>query len=238
MTGCFNREAVMQDPMMSHDRPDRVLVEMSRQGDNDAFGELVRRHYRRCVDLATFFVRNHWDAEDQVQIACSKAHERLYQYQGEAEFATWLSRIVTNQCLMFMREKRRARFVYLDDMSRGPEAPPLELPACGPDPEGELGFGELKEVLRTEMRRVPPMLRNVMILRDIQELPMTDVAEALQISVPAAKSRLLRGRIELRSRLKRRCESIGTMSPLSRSAAPVNRVAHHRAIRPLVTNGV
>jgi RNA polymerase sigma-70 factor (ECF subfamily) len=61
---------------------------------------------------------------------------RLDQYQGESEFGTWLSRIVTNQCLMFMREQRRARFVYVDDTSREPDTPPLELPACGPDPEG------------------------------------------------------------------------------------------------------
>ena len=227
----------MQDPMMSHDRPDRVLVEMSRQGDNDAFGELVRRHYRRCIELATLFVRNHWDAEDQVQIACSKAHTRLHQFQGESEFATWLSRIVTNQCLMFMRERRRARFIYLDDTSREPDVPPLEVPACGPDPEGELAFSELKQVLRTEMQRVPPMLRNVMLLRDIQELPMTDVAETLQISVPAANSRLLRGRTELRSRLKRHCQNIGTLPALSRSAAPVNRVVHHRAMRSLLAAG-
>src|SRR4051794_13650161 len=228
----------MQDLRVLSEQLDYELVALSRQGDNDAFGELVRRHYRRCIDLATLFVRNHWDAEDQVQIACSKAHTRLHQFQGEAEFATWLSRIVTNQCLMFMRERRRARFVYLDDTTREYEAPPLELPACGPDPEGELALGELKQVLRTELRRVPPVLRNVILLRDIQELPMTDVADALQISVPAAKSRLLRGRTELRSRLKRRCQNMGTLSPLSRSAAPLNRVAHPRTMHPLVVAGI
>ena len=227
----------MQSTTYSPEKNDFALVAMARQGDNDAFGELVRRHYRRCVDLATFFVRNPWDGEDQVQIAFSKAHSRLEQFQGEAEFGTWLSRIVTNQCLMFMRERRRARFVYLDDSTRESDAPPLELPACGPDPEGEVAFGQLKQVLRTEIRRVPPLLRNVIMLRDIQELPMTEVADALQISVPAAKSRLLRARTELRSRLKERCENMGTSSPLSRSAAPLNRVAHHRAIQPLTSSG-
>jgi len=227
----------MQDPVTLSEHTDRILVDLARQGDNDAFGELVRRHYRKCVELATLFVRNQWDAEDQVQIACSKAHIHLHQFQGEAEFATWLSRIVTNQCLMSMRERRRARFVYLDDTSREPEAPPLELPACGPDPEGELALRELKQVLRTEMRRIPPMLRDVMLLRDIQGLAMTDVADALQISVPAAKSRLLRGRTELRSRLKRHCENTGTLSPLSRTAAPLNRMAHHRAMHPRIAVG-
>jgi RNA polymerase sigma-70 factor, ECF subfamily len=221
--------------MATLDEPDYRLVEMAREGDKDAFGELIRRHYRRCIDLATLFLRNRCDAEDQVQIACSKAYLRLEQFQGEAQFVTWLSRIVTNQCLMFMRERRRARFVYLDDTSRDPDAPPLELPACGPDPEGELALHELKEVLRTEIRRVPPLLRNVMTLRDIQELPIKDVAEQLKIGIPATKSRLLRARTELRSRLKRRCDNVGTLPMLSRAAAPLNRVALHRAMEPMLS---
>ncbi len=99
-----------------------------------------------------------------MQIACSKAYVRLDQFQGEAEFVTWLSRIVTNKCLrnILMRERRRARFVYLDDPWRQPDAPRMELPACGPDPEGELALDELKQLLRSEIRRVPPLLRNVM----------------------------------------------------------------------------
>jgi RNA polymerase sigma-70 factor, ECF subfamily len=213
---------------------DQALVDLARQGDNDAFGELIRRHWHRCVDLATFFLRNRGDAEDEVQNAFAKAFAHLDQYQGEAEFSTWLARIVTNQCLMLMRVKRRTRFVYLDDDLTTQDAPPMELPACGPDPEGEYAFGQMKAVLRTEIRRIPPMLRNVMVLRDIQELPMVDVAAQLGITVPAAKSRLLRARTELRSRLMRHAERSGQVSPLSRSAAPLHRVAHHRAMRPLL----
>ena len=86
---------------------------------------------------------------------------RLHQFHGDSEFVTWLSRIVTNQCLMFMRVRRRARFVYLDDASPESEAPPLELAAGGPDPEGELAVNELKQVLRTEIRHIPPLLRKL-----------------------------------------------------------------------------
>ena len=114
----------MQSLTATLDSPDRVLVDLARHGDNDAFGELVRRHHRRCVESRPF-LRNHWDAEDQVQVALLKAHTHLSQYQGEAEFVTWLLRIVINQCLMFMREKRRAQFVYLDDKSRGSRPPRL-----------------------------------------------------------------------------------------------------------------
>ena len=111
------------------DRPDHLLVDLSRQGDDDAFGELLSRHYRRCIDLATMYLRNHWDAEDQVQIAMSKAHARLHQFQGEAEFATWLSRIVANQCLMFIRDRRRAKFVIWTIPRENRMLLPAESPA-------------------------------------------------------------------------------------------------------------
>ncbi len=215
----------------NHDRTDHVLVDRARTGDDNAFGELIRRHYRRCVDLASLIVRNHWDAEDQVQTACTKAHTHLHQFHGDAEFVTWLLRIVTNECRMFLRERRRAQFVYVDDTAREPGI--LELPACGPDPEGESALNELKQILATEIRRVPPRLRGVIMLRDIQELPMLDVANALQIKVPAAKSRLLRARAELELRVKHRCTNMGTMSAISRQAAPFSRVAHHRTMTPL-----
>ena len=191
----------MQGLTATLDRPDRMLVDLARNGDHDAFEELVRRHYGRCVDVATSFLHNHWDAEDQVQVAWLKTHMRLHQYHGEAEFSAWLLRIVTNECLMFLREKRRARFVYLDDTSDGVR---FELSECSPDAEHELASGELKQILATEVRRVPPLLRNVITLRDIQELPMTAVADIVEISVPAAKSRLVRARTELRRRLLRR----------------------------------
>ncbi len=222
----------MQDATRIVELADPALVRMARRGDRNAFGELMRRHRQKCVDLAVFYLRNRGDAEDEVQNAFSKAFAHLDQYQGEAEFATWLARIVSNQCLMLMRVRRRTRFVYLDETANGAEVPPMELPSCGPDPEGEYAVEQMKIVLRTEIRRIPPLLRNVMLLRDIQELPMSDVADQLGITVPAAKSRLLRARTELRSRLMRHIQKSGTLSPLSRSAAPLNRVAHHRAMRP------
>jgi RNA polymerase sigma-70 factor, ECF subfamily len=211
---------------------DQQLVELARNGDQNAFGELLTRHRQKCVGLAVFLLRNRGDAEDEVQNAFSKAYAHLDQYQGEAEFSTWLARIVSNQCLMLLRVRRRTKFVYLDETSNVHDAPPVELPACGPDPEGEFAYGQMKQVLRTEIRRIPPILRNVMLLRDIKELPMTDVADRLGITVPAAKSRLLRARTELRLRLMRHAERNGTQSPLSRTAAPINRVAHHRAMHP------
>jgi RNA polymerase sigma-70 factor (ECF subfamily) len=210
---------------------DAQLVERSRAGDQDAFGELIRRHRRKCVDLGCFFLRNRVDAEDSAQNAFLKAYEHLEQYQGDAEFSTWLARIVANECLMLMRMRRRARFVYLDEEPTQTKSLPIQLPGNGPDPEGELAHSQLTDVLRTEVGRIPPLLRNVMLLRDIKGLPVRDVADQLGISVSAAKSRLVRARAELRLRMVRHYNPRTASSPLSRTAAPLARVGRHFVLR-------
>lgn len=228
---------IMQDTTITPDQSDQMLVELARQGDKDAFGELIRRYRQKCVDLATCFLHNRGDAEDEVQNAFAKAYAHLDQYEGRAEFVTWLSRIVTNQCLMLLRERRRVQFVYLDDSGNGQEGPPRELPAKDWDPEGELAFRQIKQVVTAEVQRLPPLLRNVMLLRDLQNLPMSAVAERLGITVPAAKSRLLRARTEVQQCMMSQHEKFGKLFSLSRSAAPLNRMAHHRAMRPAITVG-
>jgi RNA polymerase sigma-70 factor (ECF subfamily) len=210
---------------------DAELVELSLQKDREAFGELIQRHWRKCVDIACYFLRNRSDAEDQAQNALMRAYQHLAQYQGEAEFGTWLSRIVANQCLMLMRVRRRARFVYLDESPTDQKAVPVQLPSADPDPEGELAYAQLNEVLRMEVGRIPRLMRNVMVLRDIQGLPMTDVAGQLGITVSAAKSRLVRARAELRSRLSKHYGGLRDASPLQRSAAPLSKVGRHCALR-------
>jgi RNA polymerase sigma-70 factor (ECF subfamily) len=218
----------MQDAISELSKmPDFQLVELARSGDQRAFGELAQRHWRKCVELGCFFLRNRGDAEDQAQNAILKAYEHLDQYQGEAEFSTWLARIVANQCLMLMRVRRRARFIYLDGPPAEPRGLPVQIAAPQPDPEGELGFIQLSQALKTEVTRIPSLMRNVMLLRDIQGLPMKDVADHLGITVSAAKSRLVRARAELRSRMTRHYAGMRNPSPLSRTAAPLNRVGSH-----------
>jgi RNA polymerase sigma-70 factor (ECF subfamily) len=192
---------------------DTELVAEAREGGQEAFGILITRHYRTCVNIAAFILRDRSDAEDEVQKACCKAFEHLDQYHGDAEFLTWLLRIVSNQCLMLIRVRRRARFLYIDADPDREKSSPVELPATIPDPEHEVINSELCEVLRTEIRHIPPLFRNVLLLRDVQDLPMPEVAARLKITVPAAKSRLLRARIELRERVLRHCGSQASSKP-------------------------
>src|SRR5258705_9133716 len=93
---------------------DAQLVGLAKQGDRDAFGELIHRHRRRCANLATSILRHWGEAEEETQNACWKAFEHIDQFQGQAQFSTWLMRIVENQCLMLIRLRGRANFVHLD----------------------------------------------------------------------------------------------------------------------------
>ena len=179
------------------------LIEFARQGDTAAFGELINRHYSSCLKRASSLIRNPTDAEDEVQNACWKAFERLAQFRGDGTFSAWLSRIVENQCLMRIREDRQARFLYLDQSTESNIR--LELVAQVPGPEDDLGDQQLETLLWREISRIPPLLRNVIVLSDVERLPMPDVAARLGLSIPAAKSRLGRARLELRARLSKYC---------------------------------
>lgn len=188
--------------------PDEVLVTLAQAGDNQAFATLIERHHSSCSKLAYSIVRDKQDAEDEVQNACWKAFEHIGQFQRDAKFSTWLTRIVVNQCLMRLRQTRRSRLVYIEDTATE-DSRAFDLPAITDSPEQALAKSELGDVLRHEIGRIPPMLRNVFVLRDVQELPMQDVADKLGISVAAAKSRLLRARIELRNRLEKHQGRLG-----------------------------
>jgi len=203
---------------------DSDLIDCARRGDEWAFSELMKRHRNWCVGLASFILRDNGDAEDQAQNAIWKAFQHLDQFQGEAEFSNWLSRIVVNQCLMFLRGKRRVRFLHLDAGIPG-YGGIIDLPSWRPDPEGELGSRQVRKVLASEIRRIPPLLRHVLILRDVQELPMRDVADRLGITVPAAKSRLSRARIELRARVLRHCGPSGHGGLISKTGMPLERLS-------------
>jgi len=182
---------------------DDDLVRAAQAGADGAFAELMRRHYDTSLKLALSILRDYADAEDEAQNAWWKAFEHLGQFNGEAKFTTWMTRIVVNQCLMRLRRTRRAKFFSIDETVVGEETMTLDLPSPAPSQEKELGRREVGEVLRQEIRRIPPLLRHVFILRDVEELPMADVAARLGITVAAAKSRLLRARQELRIRMEK-----------------------------------
>jgi RNA polymerase sigma-70 factor, ECF subfamily len=205
-------EAPKPEPIVD---ADAELVARAQQGDQSAFTDLVNRHYQSCLKLARSIVRDHEDAEDEVQNAYTKAFLHLQGFEGNSRFSTWLSRIVVNQCLMRLRQLRRANFTYLDDPGADENLPKFELRDPSENPEQRLGRSEVASILHKEVSRIPVLLRKPLLLRESLRLPLSEVAKQLDISEAAAKSRLLRARRELRERLTKHEGSRGTATLLS-----------------------
>jgi RNA polymerase sigma-70 factor, ECF subfamily len=177
------------------------LVRLAQARDQEAFHELMSRTKSASMRLALSVVKNREDAEDQVQNSFLNAWKKIGSFHLEAKFSTWMRTIVMNQSLMHLRNKRRAALQPLDDgQEDGVAMDPADI---RPGQEDALGQRELTNHLHAELRRLPPIFREVLELRDLQELSTEDVASRLGISEPAAKSRLSRARQMLRKRMER-----------------------------------
>src|SRR6266478_8556984 len=181
-----------------------ALVNAARAGDVTAFEELVRRYDRNVFRIAQHITQNREDAEDVVQDAFLKAYSNLNQFQGQSKFYTWLVRIAVNEALMKLRRRRPERMVSLDEeIKTEDDSVPREVADWSPNPEQNYNQAELREILSRTIQGLPPGFRTVFILRDVEGLSTEETAEALELSIPAVKSRLLRARLQLRERLNR-----------------------------------
>jgi RNA polymerase sigma-70 factor, ECF subfamily len=185
--------------------PDELsLVTRAREGDTSAFNDLVRRYDRKIYRLAMNITQNAEDAEDVLQETFLKAFEHLGGFQGNSKFYTWLVRIAVNEALMKLRKRKSDRTVPLDEpVDTGDETVVREIAVWDQDPETKYSQEELGGILKEAVESLRPAFRTVFVLRDIEELSTEDTAQALGISVPAVKSRLLRARLQLREKLTR-----------------------------------
>ena len=170
-----------------------VLVRAAKGGDDGAFNQLVKRYDRNVFRIAQHITQNREDAEDVVQDAFLKAYTNLQQFQEQSKFYTWLVRIAVNEALMKLRRRRPERTVSLDEeIQTGEDSVPREVADWSPNPEQNYNQAELREILTKTIQGLPPGFRTVFILRDVEGLSTEETADALELSVPAVKSRLLR----------------------------------------------
>src|SRR5271154_4787541 len=181
-----------------------TLVHAAKAGDMSAFEELVRRYDRNVFRIAQHITQNREDAEDVVQDAFLKAYQNLANFQEQSKFYTWLVRIAVNEALMRLRRRRPERMVSLDeDIKTEEDSMPREVADWSPNPEQQYNQAELREILTRTIQGLPASFRTVFVLRDVEGLSTEETAEALDLSIPAVKSRLLRARLQLRERLSR-----------------------------------
>jgi len=187
-----------------------TLVNQAREGDTMAFGELVRRYEAKIFRLAQHITGNREDAEDVLQETFLKAYEHLEQFQGNSKFYTWIVRIAVNQALMKLRRRKTDKSVSLDEtIDTGEDTIVREIAAWDEDPEQRFSREELGGILDSAVEGLEPPYRSVFVLRDIEELSTEETAQALGLSIPAVKSRLLRARLQLREKLTRQFKRKG-----------------------------
>jgi RNA polymerase sigma-70 factor (ECF subfamily) len=194
--------SAMSSPIQIDD--EAAVVAQARTGDATAFNELLRRYERKIFRLALHITQNREDAEDVLQETFLKAYEHLDQFQGQSKFYTWIVRIAVNQALMKLRKRKSDRSVSLDDtIDTGEDTVAREIAAWDENPEQQYGREELNRILTSAVDGLTPIYRAVFVLRDVDGLSTEETADALELSVPAVKSRLLRARLQLRDKLTR-----------------------------------
>jgi RNA polymerase sigma-70 factor (ECF subfamily) len=179
-----------------------ALVARAQAGDDEAFAELVNHYERRIFRTARNITQNDEDAEDVLQEAFLKAYANLDSFQRNSKFYTWLVRITVNEALMKLRKRKTDRSVSLDEqLDTGEDTVIREIAVWDGTPEQRYSQEEIREILDREIATLEPIYRSVFQLRDIDELSTEETAQALGISIPAVKSRLLRARLQLREKL-------------------------------------
>jgi RNA polymerase sigma-70 factor, ECF subfamily len=196
-------KASKQSAVDANANSDLELVHAAKDGDVTAFEQLVKRYDRKLLRIAQGVTHNAEDAQDAVQEALFKAFQNLGSFREESQFSTWLFRITVNQSLMKLRKQRAIREVSLDEDLQDVDMLPIEVIDWAPNPEQLYWASELRDILIGALEELPPAVRMVFVLRDIEGLSTDETAEVLNLSQTAVKARLWRARLQLRERLNK-----------------------------------
>jgi RNA polymerase sigma-70 factor (ECF subfamily) len=181
---------------------DQKLLERCRAGDESAFDDLVLRHQQRAVNVAFQLLRDHEDATEVAQDAFVRIYRSLNGFRGECEFTTWLHQIVVNLARNKHRWwKRRGKHasVSLDrPLETANGEMPLQAVANEEAPDAQAVKAEFVELLSRRMDELPQKFREVLVLRNVEDLSYEQIAAVLNCSVGTVKSRLARARDQLR----------------------------------------
>jgi RNA polymerase sigma-70 factor (ECF subfamily) len=179
---------------------DAEIIQQVLAGNTALFELLMRRYNERIYRAARSIVRDEQEAEDVMQQAYVNAFTHLRQFNGSAQFSTWLTRIAINEALA--RVRRRGRYEALDDDLSNVE--PFMSTNPVQNPERQAFVGELRGLLEWAIDTLPDGMREVFVLRDVEGLSTAEVAASLDVSEDVVKTRLSRGRAALRRALLER----------------------------------
>ena len=184
------------------------LVVDAREGNADAFAELMSRHSGSMRRTAFAITKNFDDADDIVQEVSLKVFCKLHTFQAQSAFSTWLTRIVINTSLMHLRKSRRSKLSSLDECMDREDSRPREVSDPTPGPEQLYISREARQRLHEGMGKLPSSLRSALTDKVYGELSMDEIAQRIGVSVAAAKTRTLRARVMLTEKLRKPSRSL------------------------------
>lgn len=185
----------MTEPKKFSDISDEALMLRVKDGDHDAFGEILRRYERQ---LATFFYRQLRDEEsarDLVMDTFLRVYKAAYRYEPRAKFSTYIYQIARN---LYINESQKRDFRKTDSLDEMDENSGLQLAGDELDPEQELSRRELSDLVSRALGELPEDQRTILILVEYQELTYERVAQIMDCSIGTVKSRIHRARQKVR----------------------------------------
>ncbi len=180
---------------------DEQLVEAAIKENPNAFGEIVKRWERKIFALCFGMLSREEDARDAAQETFISAYRNLANFRGEAKVSSWLHRIAVNQCLTKQRRSKVRAESYLEDESVGNElhfaAPSHQMPSRVTEQNERL------KLVRQAVKALPDDLRQVIIMKEFEELTFQEISETLEIPLSTVKSRLYTALKQLRLKMER-----------------------------------
>jgi len=188
---------------------ERALVARAKRGDGTAFGTLCERHRARAFSAAFRILRHQQDAEDAVQKCFVRAFVGLMHFREDSTFATWITRIVINESLMIIRQRRPTTSIAEEFRGTDETVSSLDLKDDRPTPEQVRAHRELRNAIMDGISSLRHNLRTVVLLREVHGLTSAETARKLGLTVTAVKARTFHARRKLRRHFEKKLDTTG-----------------------------
>lgn len=177
----------------------KILIDKAIGGDSDAFSALICRVQNKAYSIAFRYMNSDYDARDMMQESFIKMYRNLDKFNFESAFDTWYFRILINCCLDELRKRKNKESYSLDIIPDGKDEPmAVDIPDESPGPEAELISKERQKLVREAILALPEDHRNIIILRELEQLSYDEIGQALDLDPGTVKSRLSRARQKLK----------------------------------------
>jgi len=180
---------------------DEQLVELAVSGDREAFGEIVRRWERKIFALCFGMLGREDDARDAAQETFISAYRSLSGFRGDAKVSSWLHRIAVNQCLTFKRRAKTRSEEYLDSEDGSEER--IFIAPLHNSPSRQAEQVERLRLVRTAVSSLPTDLRQVIVMKEFEEMTFQEISDTLELPLSTVKSRVYTALKQLRMKLER-----------------------------------